>query len=80
MTDWDSRERRKVTQMDIELDRLIRETHGDVRHLVKDFTEHKKDDKINFKELKDGQEWSRKIIYGALGIVAFIEFWAKVSK
>ena len=80
MNEWNGQERRKLTQMDIELDRMIRETHGDVKHLVNDFTDHKRQDKIDFKELKDGQEFSRKIIYGALGIIGFIEFWAKISK
>lgn len=52
-----------LTRIDEKLDSFISEVK-----------QHIEDDKIKFKELHDSVGWIHKILYMALGIVAFIEF------
>ena len=79
MTDaWDGRERRKMNTE--ERDMLI-EVKNDMKHLVAWTHEHSelddqrhRDSLMKFDKIDKDITWSNKILYGALGIIAFITF------
>lgn len=69
---------------DNELRDKIIETHNDVKHLVKNFDQHIDEDEqkhrdniLKFDAINKTLGFQQKIIYGALGIVAFLEFISK---
>ena len=66
--------------MDLELRDKIMETHGDVKHLVKNFEAHVIDDATNNKEIKGKLEFHQKVIYGGIGILGAIELISKFVK
>ena len=80
MSDWDGKERRHMTPGEVERDRLLTEVHSDIKHLVKSFDNHLVEDQSNFKSIREGQKFLERIVYGALGIAAFITFAVQFIK
>ena len=79
MTSWDGKERRQ-SMFDREFYDKMMEVHSDVKHLVEHVAAHIKEDKASFAKIEKDQVWTNKIIYGGLGIVAFIEFVSNFIK
>ncbi len=75
---WDGVERR-MNQRNEDHDNII-EIKNDVKHLCKHVSDHVKDDKTAFTKIEKDINWIQKIVYGGLGIVAFIELAAKFVK
>lgn len=71
-TEWDGTERRKMDRDWIERDRLLSETHSDVRHLVMWSKEHTDDDNKRFKLMADRILWIEKTVYTAVGAVSLL--------
>lgn len=74
---WDGNERRKMSEFDLQRDRLITEMHSDIKHLVKKFDDHAESDEKQFKKQGDNILWLQRVIYMGLGIVAFLQFVKK---
>lgn len=47
---------------------------------ISNHSQHLEDDKVEFKLIRDKQDFHNKVIYGALAIVGFIGFMAKFIK
>ena len=73
MTNWDGKERRMSSE---DHDILI-EIRRDVKNLIQNFESHTKDDKEQFKIIARENEWTKKILYGGIGVVVFVEFVMK---
>ncbi len=71
---WDGVERRKMSGD--ERDLLIRIDTNLTNHIAVMAT-HVIDDNIKFNEVKKDLAFNNKILYGALGIIAFIELLSK---
>ena len=56
------------------------EIANDVKHMVKWSETHDKQDDNRFEKLEKNQLWQNKILYGGLGIIAFLGFMAKFVK
>lgn len=69
----DYKERRN-TMFDKEFYDKMNEMHGDVKHLVTSLKHHVEEDEKVQGEIKRDLEFHQKLVYGGLGIVAFIEF------
>ena len=69
-----------MSPSDVERDRLLTEVHSDIKHLVKWTEAHAMDDKENFRELRKSQEFIKKVVYGGIGVIAFIEFISRFIK
>ena len=69
-----------MTPGEVERDRLLTEVHSDIKHLVKSFDNHLVEDQSNFKSIREGQKFLERIVYGALGIAAFITFAVQFIK
>lgn len=65
-----------LARMDENLNHLVEWTKN---HKVEDDEKHR-DNLGKFKSINDTLGFQNKIIYGALGIIAFIEFVSKVVK
>jgi hypothetical protein len=63
MGDWDGSERRKMSQQEIQRDRLLTEVHNDMKHVVKWTEEHDRDDKQRFADVNN------KLLYGAIALI-----------
>ena len=64
----------------IERDRLLSETHSDVKHLVEWSKAHTADDDKRFKEVKADIETGKKLVWGGAGIIVALEFVMKLFK
>ena len=73
---WDGNDRRRNNSEDHDL--LIKIDNNLSNHIELVQT-HIEDDKEKFNKLDADLAWMRKILYAALGIVAFIEFMAKIK-
>ena len=69
-----------MNQDDINRDRLLTEVHSDVRHMVEWAEKHDKLDDIRFTRIEKDQAWQNKILYGCVGVVVFIELFAKLFR
>lgn len=77
MTAWDGKERRMSNTQDHDLIQKIANDTGWIR----DWSEkHDIKDDLRFDKVAKDLEFSKKVIYGGLGIVAFIEIFLKVLK
>lgn len=74
---WDGTERRK---MDSDQRDLIIEMHTDMKHMVKWTEAHDLKDDTRFDKIDKSNKWRDKLLYGALGIIAFIEFVTRFIK
>lgn len=75
---WEGIERRKVTT-NAGHDLLTR-IDANLSNHIKLVETHIEDDKIEFGKINNKLEWQQKLIYGGVGIVAFVEFMTRVSK
>lgn len=83
---WDGKDRREGQDW-IERDRLLSEVHSDIKHVIEWTKTHTKmdddrhGDNLNkFDKINASVAFHSKIIYGALGIVGFIEVVSKFLK
>ena len=81
---WDGKERRNMSQDSVDRDRLLERLDTNVSYLVQSeknitqaLVDHAKVDDVRFGKIDRTLQFQNKIIYGALGIVAFIQFLAK---
>lgn len=72
--EWDGQERRKNNND------LIIEIHTDLRHMVKNFDNHVKEDSEKFNNINGKIDFQQKIIYGMMGALVIVEFILKVMK
>ena len=77
MAPWDGIKRR---EKDIEDHDLLTQIDTKLSILLNSFDKHIIDDKEQFAEIKKRLSFGEKIIYGAVGIIAFIELAAKIIK
>ena len=66
--------------MDKETLKIIIETHNDVKHIVKKIDEHIVLDENRFKKINEDNDFLKKIVYGGIGILIFVEFIIKAIK
>ena len=64
-------ERRRMNQEDHD---LLIEINSDIKHILKWTTDHDKKDNDRFEAVNKEIGFHKKIIYGGLGIVAFLQF------
>jgi len=73
----DSNERREMSSSDHD---LLIGISGDVKH-IREWTDvHDKKDDSRFAKVERDLEFHRKIVYGGIGIVVFVEFIMKFLK
>ena len=72
---WDGRERRKMNTDDHDL--LIK-IDANLSNHFEVMETHMLDDKVAFKKINEDMEWVKKVLYGGVGIIIFIELLAKV--
>ena len=77
MTQWDGVKRRGK---DVEDHDLLTQIDTKLSILLESFDKHIIDDKEQFADIKKRLTFGEKIIYGAVGIIAFIELAAKLIK
>lgn len=84
---WDGKERRGMSQDSVNRDRLLERLDTNVSFLVQSeknitqaLVDHAKVDDIRFNKIDRTLQFQSKILYGALGIVLFIEFLVKAYK
>ena len=80
---WDGKERRLKDEhmevlMDIKVD--MAEMRSDTKHVLEWGAKHDVKDDIRFKIIEDGNVVRDRIIWGALGVVSFIEIASKFIK
>jgi hypothetical protein len=75
--EWDGKERRK---MDSDLRDVIIETRNDVRHIADWAKKHDGDDVKRFDLVNKEIEGGKKVLWGGIGILAFIEFFSRFLK
>lgn len=69
-----------MSQDQRERDRLLTETHTNVAHMVKWSEAHDLIDTKRFGDVNKEMDFLKKLAYGCIGIVAFIEFFTKIIK
>lgn len=74
---WDGSERRKVSQEDHD---LLTKIDANLRNHLITVEKHIADDKEKFEKIDSDLVWIRRILYGATGIVIFIEFMSKLPQ
>ena len=77
---WDGKERRGVDQDWVERDRMLTEVHNDVRHIADWAKKHDIDDVNRFAKVTSEIDNGKKVLWGGVGMIAFIEFFAKFLK
>lgn len=71
---WDGKERRqRMSQDQIERDRLLTEVHSDIKHIVTWSKKHDVDDDTRFEKLDGRLKWAERMCYGAIGVYIFIQ-------
>ena len=66
--------------MDRETLVLITEMHTDIKHLVKTVESHMIQDDVRFKKIDEDNDFLKKVVYGGIGIIIFVEFLTKFIK
>ena len=74
---WDNIERRKMSTEDHDL--LIKIDANLTNHF-ETLNSHLVDDKTSFKKITDDMDWVKRVLYGCVGVVVFIELFSKVVK
>ena len=74
---WDGCERRKMSSEDHDL--LIK-IDANLNNHFEILNNHLIDDKSSFKKITDDMDWVKKVLYGCVGVVVFIELFSKVVK
>ena len=69
-----------MNQDQINRDRLLTEVHSDMKHIVSWAKKHDVDDNDRFASIHKDIDNGKKVIYGAAGVIVFIEFITKVIK
>lgn len=84
MSQWDGKERRKVSQTDHD---VMIEIRSDVKHILEWNKSHKEDDDlkhsenlVKFDKIARNDDFQNKMIYGAMGVIAFVELIGKFIK
>lgn len=55
------------------------EIANDVKHLVKSFDNHVVSDEAQFKKSNNDIDWMKRIMYGGIGIVIFLQMIDKIG-
>lgn len=77
---WDGIERRAVDRDWVERDRLLSEVHSDVKHIAEWAKKHDEDDTKRFALINKEIESGKKVLWGGVGIIAFLELFSKFFK
>lgn len=64
----------------VERDRMLTEVHSDVKHIADWAKKHDIDDTTRFALINKEIESGKKILWGGIGIIAFIELFSKFIK
>ena len=77
---WDGKERRDMNSDWVERDRLLTEVHSDVKHIAEWAKKHDVEDIARFSLVTKEIEVGKKVLWGGVGILAFIEIVTKFFK
>ena len=72
--EWDGKERRQSSKMDLELRDKIIDTHSKVASIIKWMESHDTKDDKRFEDLIKDNHWRDKVLYGGLGGIAVLTF------
>ena len=74
---WDGKDRREDDGRDHD---MLLEIRNDVKHMVKWAEKHEFENNDRFKKIDKDAEFFRKIIYGCVGVIFFVELVLNVFK
>lgn len=77
MSEWTGNERRKMSSEDHD---VMIEIRNDVKHLVSGFNSHLADDKESFRQLTEGQEFLKKVVWSCMGAGTLVALVLKFVK
>ena len=77
---YEGDDRRKMNSDWIERDRLLSEVHSDVKHIAEWAKKHDGEDIFRFAIVTKEIEVGKKVLWGGIGIMAFIEIVTKFFK
>lgn len=76
---FDGIEKRKTSMNDGDHD-LLQQIANDLKHVVKWVEKHDLDDTKRFDKVEKEMEFGKRILYGGVGIIVFVEFVFKFIK
>ena len=77
---YEGPERRHMDKDWVERDRLLTEVHSDVKHIVKWSIDHNKEDNDRFAVVTKEIESGKKILWGGVGIIGFLQLVSRFIK
>ena len=81
MKEWDGKtERRKVSDESRDLLVLVTRIDANLSNHIETVAKHVVDDETRFSKLDKDSDFQKKILYGGLGIILFVEFVLKLIK